>query len=310
MSNQQDRVQPQRLERKYLVEERDRIQPQRFEMKYLVEERVALGIRDWVRSYLDVDEHGATHADLSYPVHSIYLDSPDLMLYRSTVNGDKNRFKLRLRFYENRPGAPVFLEIKSRMNNCISKQRSRVRAEAVDSLLAGYLPEPSHLVSQEPKQLMALERFCKLVNELRAQPRTHVAYLREAWISREDNSVRVTLDRQVCTETDPVARLVPEMTNPVLVFGDQVILELKFTGRFPDWFKELVRVFELMQCGAAKYADGVTRLGAQTVSHTFSLDNFNPTAQERLRRIDRAAAAPQRNGQADGMAAILARRFS
>ena len=69
MSNQQDRVQPQRLERKYLVEERDRIQPQRFEMKYLVEERVALGIRDWVRSYLDVDEHGATHADLSYPVH-------------------------------------------------------------------------------------------------------------------------------------------------------------------------------------------------------------------------------------------------
>ena len=122
--------------------------------------------------------------------------------------------------------------------------------------------------------------------------------------------MRVTLDRQVCTETDPVARLVPEMTNPVLVFGDQVILELKFTGRFPDWFKELVRVFELMQCGAAKYADGVTRLGAQTVSHTFSLDNFNPTAQERLRRIDRAAAAPQRNGQADGMAAILARRFS
>jgi hypothetical protein len=280
-------------------------------MKYIIEERVALGIRDWVRSYLDVDEHGATRPNLSYPVHSIYLDSPDLKLYQATVNGDKNRFKLRLRFYENRPGAPVYLEIKSRMNNSISKQRSRVRAEAVSSLLAGHLPEPSHLVSHEPKQLVALQRFCQLVNELQAQPRTHVAYLREAWISREDNSVRVTMDREVRTETDPVARLVPEMTSPVLVFGDRVVLELKFTGRFPDWFKELVRVFGLMQCGAAKYADGVTRLGVQTVSQAFSLDHCRPAAQERLKVIDGATGnAPHRNGHANGVAAILTKRYS
>ncbi len=280
-------------------------------MKYIIEEPVALGIRDWVRSYLDIDEHGATRPNLSYPVHSIYLDSPDLKLYQATVNGDKNRFKLRLRFYENRPGAPVYLEIKRRMNNCISKMRSRVHAEAVSYLLAGHLAEPSHLVSNEPKQLVALQRFCQLVNELQAQPRTHVAYLREAWISREDNSVRVTMDREVRTETDPVARLVPEMTNPVLVFGDRVVLELKFTGRFPDWFKELVRIFGLMQCGAAKYADGVTRLGAHVVSHTFSLDNYNPSAQERLQRIDRLVVpSPSRNGQAAGMAAILSKKFS
>ena len=293
--------------------QQDRVQLQRFELKYIVEERVALGIRDWVSSYLDIDEHGATRPNLSYPVHSIYLDSPDLKLYQATVNGDKNRFKLRLRFYENRPDAPVFLEIKSRMNNSISKQRSRVRAEAVSSLLAGHLPEPGHLISQEPKQLVALQRFCQLVNELRAEPRTHVAYLREAWISREDNSVRVTMDREIRTETDPVARLVPELTNPVLVFGDRVVLELKFTGRFPDWFKELVRIFGLMQCGAAKYADGVTRLGVHAVSNAFALDNYNPTAQERLRRIDRlTTAASRRNGQVDvnGVAAVLAKRFS
>jgi len=294
-------------------DQQDRVQPSRFELKYIVEERVALGIRDWVRSYLDLDEHGATRPNLSYPVHSIYLDSPDLKLYQATINGDKNRFKLRLRFYENRPGAPVFLEIKSRMNNSISKQRSRVKAEAVGILLTGHLPEPGHLVSHEPKQLVALQRFCQLVNELRAQPKTHVAYLREAWISREDNSVRVTLDREIQTETDPVARLVPEMTNPVLVFGNQVVLELKFTGRFPDWFKELVRIFGLMQCGAAKYADGVTRMGAQAVSNTFALDNYNPVAQERLRRIDRMmSTVPRRNGQleANGVAAILTKRFS
>ena len=55
------------------------------------------------------------------------------------------------------------------------------------------------------------------------------------------------------------------MKDPKLVFGDNVVLELKFTNRFPDWFRELVRIFGLTQCGAAKYVDGVTVLGSQFV---------------------------------------------
>ncbi len=97
----------------------DNLQSQRFEFKYIIREPVALAIRDFVRSYLVIDEYGATLPNLSYPVHSLYLDSPDLKLYHSTINGDKNRFKLRLRFYEDRPKAPVYFEIKRRVNNTI-----------------------------------------------------------------------------------------------------------------------------------------------------------------------------------------------
>jgi hypothetical protein len=46
-----------------------------------------------------------------------------------------------------------------------------------------------------------------------------------------------------------------------LIWGKDIVLELKFTNRFPDWFRELVRVFGLRQCGAAKYVDGVATLG-------------------------------------------------
>jgi hypothetical protein len=221
---------------------------------------MALSVRDFVSCYLDIDEYGATLPNFSYPVHSLYLDSPDLRLYQSTINGDKNRFKLRLRFYENRPDAPVYFEIKRRMNNTISKQRGGVRREAVSWLLAGHLPEPAYLVSKDPRQLAALQRFCQLMAELRAEPRTHVAYLREAWLSEHDNSVRVTMDRTVRNEVERTARLSTEMRHPVLVFGNAVVLELKFTNRFPDWFKDLVRAFSLMQCGAAKYVDGLTLL--------------------------------------------------
>ena len=252
----------------------DKLQAQRFELKYIISEDVALAVRDFVASYLEIDEFGATLPNLSYPVHSLYLDSPDMKLYRSTINGDKNRFKLRLRFYENRPDAPVFFEIKRRMNNTIAKQRGGVRRAAVDSLLAGQLPAPDHLISKEPKQLIALQNFCRLLANLEASPKAHIAYFREAWISRYDNSVRVTMDREVRCDPEPSTRLSTEMIQPVTVFGNKVILELKFTNRFPDWFKELVRVFGLMQCGAAKYVDGVTLLGENVVTRAFAFDDL------------------------------------
>lgn len=251
---------------------KDNLQPQRFELKYLIPETVALGVRDFVRSYLELDEFGATLANYSYPVHSLYLDSDDLKLYRATINGDKNRFKLRLRYYENRPDAPVFFEIKRRMNNIIMKQRGAVRRDAVDAVLAGQLPSAAMLISKEPKQLVALQNFCRLMTNLQASPKTHIFYMREAWISPHDNSVRVTMDRSVHADPEPTARLSTEMIHPAHLFQNLVILELKFTNRFPDWFRDLVRVFGVMQCGAAKYADGVAQLGEHTVTRAFAFD--------------------------------------
>src|SRR2546428_8999709 len=160
----------------------DKMQQQRFELKYIIKEDVTGAVRDFVSSYLEIDEYGATLPNFSYPVHSLYLDSDDLILYQRTINGDKNRFKLRLRFYDDRREAPIFFEIKRRMNNIIAKQRGGVRRDAVDWLLAGHLPEPAHLVSRDPRQLFALQSFCRLMHDIQAKPKTPIAYLREAWI--------------------------------------------------------------------------------------------------------------------------------
>jgi hypothetical protein len=239
----------------------DRMQLQRFELKYLISEKLGLPIRDFVSSYLEIDEYAASRPNLSYPVHSLYLDSNDLKMYHQTINGTKNRFKLRLRYYDNRPETPIFFEIKRRMNNCILKQRGAVRRDAVSWLLAGHLPEPAHLISKEPKQLVALQRFSLLMNQLHAKPKAHVAYLREAWVSLQNNSVRVTMDRQVAFEPCFMPAPSTHMEKPGFPFGKEVILELKFSDRFPDWFRELVEVFGLMQFAAAKYAEGITAVG-------------------------------------------------
>lgn len=264
----------------------DRMQLQRWELKYIIPERVALSIREFVSGYLDLDEYGATRPNFSYPVHSLYLDSEDLVLYWNTINGNKNRYKLRLRFYENRPEAPVFFEIKRRVNDAILKQRGAVRREAVGWLLAGHLPEPGHLVSHDPRHLVALQRFSELMAAQHCRPKAHVAYLREAWISPQNNSVRLTMDREVFCDLHPSQLLTTELEKPVLVFGRNVVLELKFTGRFPEWFRDLVRVFNLTQCSAAKYADGVALLcEADPSAHLASQPNARVELAERRKKL-------------------------
>ena len=103
--------------------------------------------------------------------------------------------------------------------------------------------------------------------DLQATPKTHVGYLREAWVTEDDNSVRVTLDRDVSSMAHFTYDIATRMENVVMPFAPDVILEIKFTNRYPDWLRQLVETFGVMQCGAAKYVEGVATIGEY---------NFNP----------------------------------
>jgi hypothetical protein len=236
-------------------------QPQRFELKYLINKAIVPQLRDFVRSYLELDDYGVGQPNYAYPVHSVYLDSDGLQTFHDTLNGTKNRFKLRLRYYDDHPETPVFFEVKGRVDNCILKQRCGVRRQAVGILLAGQLPQPGDLLSREPRHLAAIQRFNFLMQKIQARPKAHNNYMREAWVSPYDNSVRVTFDRSVRIEPFFRAEAVTEMTNPVPIYTECVILELKFTNRFPNWCMDMVRSFDLMRLAAAKYVGGILVMG-------------------------------------------------
>jgi hypothetical protein len=236
------------------------MQQSRFELKYLVTEDVAVRVRDFVRCYLNIDEYSVGKPNFAYPVHSLYLDSDNLEIYWRTVNGDKNRFKLRLRYYSDQPDTPVFFEIKRRMKDIILKQRGGVKQPSVPLLLQGQFPAPEHMVSKDAKGLVSVQKFVKLMTQLHAKPKSHIYYKREAYVS-DDDEVRVTMDRDVYSEPNLTPNIKVKMENPVHAFKGVVILELKFTNRFPNWFRELVRMANAMQTGAAKYLSGVQLMG-------------------------------------------------
>ena len=248
------------------------MQQSRFELKYLMKEETALRIRDFVQCYLDFDEYSVGKPDNSYEVHSIYLDSDDLQTYWWTINGNRNRFKLRVRFYDDRPESPVFFELKRRHNACILKQRGAVRRDVAALLLSGHVPELGHVIAKSARQYTALQTFCEQMERLQASPKVHIAYLREAYVSSDDQQ-RVTFDRRVLAHDNLGFHLHTRMARPVLNFAGWTILELKFTNRFPKWFRELIEVFDLMQCGAAKYVESVQNLGTRRLQATVPVVN-------------------------------------
>lgn len=255
---------------------RGNLQHQRFEYKYVVNEDIAAGIRSFVSGYLELDPFGAKQENRSYPVHSLYLDSDDLKLYQSTINGERNRYKLRLRFYENWSNAPVYFEIKRRCNNIIMKERCAVTREAAAGVVDGLFPPDDAIVTKDGRHINGLHQFMQLMTAIDARPKTHVSYFREAWLQRGTNAVRVTMDRDVRSEPVFDAKFETSFQDPVRAFGNAVILELKFTDRFPHWFRELVRVFGLRQGSAAKYVEGLYTLGPERLQHRYAFATGMP----------------------------------
>ena len=244
----------------------DRLQSQRFELKYLVTEPTARALRQFVRCYLQPDEFAAELPGHSYPVHSLYLDSPDLATYQAVQCGEKNRFKLRIRYYSDDDRA-VYFEIKRRTNDVISKVRAKVHRDAVQPLLRGDAPHLRHLAKPDGTHLTALQEFCRLTRSLGASPRSHVAYSREAWMSPVHNSMRITFDRAVQCAPELGASLRTGLGDAVSPFEAKVVLELKFVDRLPNWCHEMIRAFGLVRGGAPKYAQGILTMGEHRVSN-------------------------------------------
>ncbi|MSU42206.1 MAG: polyphosphate polymerase domain-containing protein [Pedosphaera sp.] len=239
----------------------DRLQTQRFEIKYLVNATTAWRVRDSLATHLLLDEYSQAQPHHAYPVYSLYLDSDARQLYWDTINGNRNRYKLRVRYYDTAPEAPLFLEIKSRLNDAILKKRAIVSQAALADILAGRMPDESLVKHQNGNGSSGLEDFVMRIRHLVARPAALVTYHREAWCHPENNSLRITIDNAVNYQPMEDVSWPPITGDAVPVFGEWSVLEIKFTSRYPNWVGDLIREFDLRQCSAAKYADGATRAG-------------------------------------------------
>ncbi len=239
----------------------ERLQTNRFELKYLISHHQAMAVRDFVRNVLSPDKFMDQRQPDGYMVYSVYVDSPTLALCRATVDGEKNRFKLRMRYYDAVETSPVFFEIKRRVNDAILKSRAMVNRAIALELLGGRSPREEDLTRPgDVKSLAALGNFCLLRDKLSARPTAFVGYRREAYMSTGDNSARLTLDRDLrgAEWNGRLHELTGEHWQRTPV--DSVILELKFTQRFPLWMADLARRLDLQRTSVPKYVECIKTL--------------------------------------------------
>ncbi len=254
------------------------LQSSRYEYKYYVDEGRARAIGDFIKSYLEPDEYLIKFGGIGYPVCSLYLDNTGLLLYEQTMQGQKNRFKLRIRFYDDNPNNPAFLEIKRRNTDVIMKKRVAITREGAKLVLLGHRPTPNYLYGNKltTRALDALEEFCNLRDRIGALGCTYVYYHREAYVSPGTSQVRVTFDRSL--EGGPYVPgtdlAIPKDTARPKLEG--VVLELKFTDRFPNWMELLAEDFNLQRTSVPKYVQCVDALKR---ADKFSFTRLNrPTA--------------------------------
>lgn len=243
---------------------------QRFEAKYLISEMTAQRIRDHIQPFVIPDGHGQ-----EYPVTSIYLDSPDLDLYLSSVRGEKRRYKLRIRTYTDGGEETCFFEVKHRFNQIICKDRAIVYNTAVASLLRGDAPTPDMLVNHE-KDMRNLISFCRIRDAIDASPRVVVRYMREAYLSKTDEPLRVTFDRALTslpsTRFDPEAWLASPHWNDGT--GFPIVMEVKFTDTYPCWIGDLIQRLELQRESFAKYVVCVDALRKEGIRVSGMMEGF------------------------------------
>lgn len=224
----------------------------RFECKYVVDRQQLPELRAFISPFMRPDRFAALHDDRRYPVCSLYLDSDDLALYQQTVNGERDRFKLRARTYSDRPDSPVFLEIKRKVNNVVQKRRARVDRATARHVMNHEL----HRVQGgglEPGAARDIEHFADRARRLEAKPVLRVKYMREAYESDAGDPVRITVDTDLCHAVSLDGALDHGPGRWVSTPVDGVIVEIKFTERFPTWVSDLVRMLALKQQPVPKY---------------------------------------------------------
>ncbi|MFG0253080.1 MAG: VTC domain-containing protein [Phycisphaerales bacterium JB038] len=228
----------------------DRTLTSRFECKYLIPPGLVPALRTSLRPYVRPDEYAARSEDHSYWISSLYLDSPDLCLARTTMEGHKSKFKLRILYYSDRVGEPVFCEIKRRNNQVVKKRRAAVSRSAAAAFLAGRALNGG-------RGDASFREFVDLSFRCNARPVIRVKYRREAYESASGEPVRITFDTRLC-------HLLTTDGNLSLNGGGWrehdpggVIFEIKFTGNYPRWVRELIRRFGLQKQSIPKYVMSV-----------------------------------------------------
>ena len=221
--------------------ERPIVVMKRYEMKYLMTPEQTAYFKESVSAYMRVDKFGLTS------IASLYYDTPNYRLIRTSIEKPPFKEKIRLRSYGLATDAsPVFLELKRKAYGIVYKRRVQSTIPLVEKFFYG--EGDICAGGQINREITTFRDYYQTL-----VPACLIIYDRVAYF-QPDGDLRLTIDHCPRYRYEDL-NLTTSMAGTPLLPDGYTILEVKVQQAVPLWLSALLTKGQIYKTSFSKYGE-------------------------------------------------------
>ncbi len=213
----------------------------RYEVKYILSPEKVEFLKEKLKGRMEVDQFGLTS------IASLYYDTKNYRLIRSSLDKPEYKEKIRLRSYGlATETSPVYLELKRKASDIVYKRRVQSTIPKVIQFFDGEKEAlPDGQINKE------ITFFRDYYREL--VPTCLIIYDRVAYYE-PGGDIRMTIDYNPRYRMEDLT-LTESMDGTSLLPEGYAILEIKVQGVFPLWLTEILDEGKIYKSSISKYGE-------------------------------------------------------
>ena len=232
------------------------------ELKYIISLMERDKIIKEITPFMTLDKHiKNTH---SYEVRSLYFDSPFGKSYYKKKNGLNLRTKFRIRyypdFYQNGEEEYVYIELKRRLYERLSKLRVKVPFNKALKIISNKTQEARDFYkSTTPQNKKILNEIWFNYNRFHLKLVSVICYKRQAFNADFISKFRVTFDTNIKVR-DYNFDLHYGGGQHYIKSPNICIMEMKFSKYIPEWAIHIIQRNNIVREKMSKFVGGIEKL--------------------------------------------------
>ena len=213
----------------------------RYEIKYILSREQISYLISALQGHMEVDQYGKTS------IASIYFDTPDDRLIRTSIEKPAFKEKIRARSYGlAKTNQPVFLELKRKADGIVYKRRVQIKEEDLPSFF-----ESAQKVDRNDQIGKEILYFKTYYHNLR--PKILIIYDRVAYFQK-DSDLRLTIDENPRYRLKDLNLHTSLDGEPLLADGGG-ILEIKVQDAMPLWLTSILSAGKIYRGSFSKVGE-------------------------------------------------------
>ncbi|MBL8013740.1 MAG: polyphosphate polymerase domain-containing protein [Candidatus Omnitrophica bacterium] len=251
----------QQLTEKQLLLARDRV-----EVKYFFPLDKIEKLISYISPFMKADQYARGESNRAcYRVGSVYFDGLDKDYYWSHVEGYPHRRKVRIRQYGLGKDEVFFLEVKEKMFVSSKKYRWVLDRALVDKIKRCLNHQEFYSCLEQSSVTPEYAEMKRSIGfdvvKYRIRPVLFVDFMRMPFVSKEDSSLRLTVDYDIQASQAVYPLFLGHAHRPKVILSPHAsILELKLNGRIPKWMEDILLTFDLRRTAFSKYRASADKL--------------------------------------------------